>query len=941
MAANGQHGRHAVVEGFTTQRRGSGIVFRKQEPRYKVMCREFVDSAPVQTVTTLLTLYALFGDNIRLMATDKPMDPVFGIITILAMCVFFIEIVMSCIGKAGYFLGFFFWLDTVSTLSLILDIPAVADYLFGQDQDAAGGELRAGRAGRAGARAGRIVRVIRLIRIVKLYKAMQEQEARRKRRKTGSPGDDDIDDWMDEEESQQANAPERESRVGRKLSDMTTRRVIILVLVLLFVLPNLDAQGLQEMPTSGEYGVDRVHTSFMSYWNLLQSENPDPQDNIWARRLYEHNLLMFVHYHNWFSSGHDIECDMCERPENYKAHIFWVGFYGSRREELAAVANMDSANGTDPQEWAKKVLRSTNTYRMEPLLPQYALDALSKPWNRKCDKYFGVSLNAQDEDGKDCPAALRYNERTMLGPGLQTSDQWKEHSFIGWADKRPFTRFEAMLETLKILFICVVLAAGSMMFSKDANMLVLHPLEQMISKVEKIRDNPLYAMKLGDEEFKREEMAKHKMAKQQQGQSPYGWRALKQKWKGLFSSGNNAEPMETVILEKTIIKIGQLLALGFGEAGANTIGQNMKGADTAGVNAMVPGTRCDCNIGYISIQNFSVATEVLQGGVMTFVNQIAEIVHGVADEYHGAVNRNSGDSFLLVWQPERRNRNEVKWQEELDDPAAYEKKLKQDRMKVSEMSFVACVKIIAAIQRSPVLAEYRWHPGLLQRLRNYSVQLAFALHHGWAIEGAIGSEFKIDASYLSPNVGIAMRLQEACKSYGVRILVSETIMKLMGPEMRSKVRLIDRVIVPGSKEPLRIFTMDLEVSVLPVDPPLQHEGLIWNMRQRFKARQALEAIKQSKLSAGRCMVKDLEAMEDAKAMRARFSERMFQVFGMAFHNYIAGEWKIAQGYFTETRRVLGDEDGPSAALLEFMAETEFEAPPTWQGYRELPVPKHT
>ena len=34
----------------------------------------------------------------------------------------------------------------------------------------------------------------------------------------------------------------------------------------------------------------------------------------------------------------------------------------------------------------------------------------------------------------------------------------------------------------------------------------------------------------------------------------------------------------------------------------------------------------------------------------------------------------------------------------------------------------------------------------------YEVQLGFGLHLGWAIEGAIGSHFKIDASYLGPHV---------------------------------------------------------------------------------------------------------------------------------------------------------------------------------------------
>lgn len=45
--------------------------------------------------------------------------------------------------------------------------------------------------------------------------------------------------------------------------------------------------------------------------------------------------------------------------------------------------------------------------------------------------------------------------------------------------------------------------------------------------------------------------------------------------------------METTILEQTIVKIGALLALGFGEAGSKIIVQNMSnGGD---VNPMLPG----------------------------------------------------------------------------------------------------------------------------------------------------------------------------------------------------------------------------------------------------------------------------------------------------------------------------------------------------------------
>lgn len=50
--------------------------------------------------------------------------------------------------------------------------------------------------------------------------------------------------------------------------------------------------------------------------------------------------------------------------------------------------------------------------------------------------------------------------------------------------------------------------------------------------------------------------------------------------------------------------------------------------------------------------------------------------------------------------------------------------------------------------------------------------MGFGLHIGWAIEGAIGSDYKIDASYLSPNVNMASRLEAATKQFGVNLLLS-------------------------------------------------------------------------------------------------------------------------------------------------------------------------
>lgn len=56
------------------------------------------------------------------------------------------------------------------------------------------------------------------------------------------------------------------------------------------------------------------------------------------------------------------------------------------------------------------------------------------------------------------------------------------------------------------------------------------------------------------------------------------------------------------------------------------------------------------------------------------------------------------------------------------------------------------------------------------------MKLGYGIHMGWSIEGAIGSEYKIDASYLSPNVNIASDLEGSTKSYGVPLLISGEMM---------------------------------------------------------------------------------------------------------------------------------------------------------------------
>ena len=90
---------------------------------------------------SLLTIYTLFFDDIRTLSIEKSYDNIFFGITAFCFALFTFEIILTSTCKEVYFLTFFFWLDIVSTISMISDIGWVWDSVTGE-----GGTPRAGNA---------------------------------------------------------------------------------------------------------------------------------------------------------------------------------------------------------------------------------------------------------------------------------------------------------------------------------------------------------------------------------------------------------------------------------------------------------------------------------------------------------------------------------------------------------------------------------------------------------------------------------------------------------------------------------------------------------------------------------------------------------------------------------------------------------------------------
>lgn len=115
-----------------------------------------------------------------------------------------------------------------------------------------------------------------------------------------------------------------------------------------------------------------------------------------------------------------------------------------------------------------------------------------------------------------------------------------------------------------------------------------------------------------------------------------------------------------------------------------------------------------------------------------------------------------GEAFLLVWK--------FKKVEEFDTTLPIQDlDICPANRKVADMALFSFIKVLAKLNKFRHILNYRKDEGLLEKLGKFRVEMGFGLHQGWAIEGAIGSYFKIDASYLSPNVNMAARLEAATK----------------------------------------------------------------------------------------------------------------------------------------------------------------------------------
>ena len=133
---------------------------------------------------------------------------------------------------------------------------------------------------------------------------------------------------------------------------------------------------------------------------------------------------------------------------------------------------------------------------------------------------------------------------------------------------------------------------------------------------------------------------------------------------------------------------------------------------------------------------------------MVFVNTVAGIVHFATNKYSGAVNKNIGDAFLLVWRVADAAESTAEATMSSESTSGPVRSIpsvasvdsneppKAHQMNSALFAFLKIIVDIENSNRSGVLRRYSRLPEVRKALgKEFSVQMGFGLHFGWAIEG--------------------------------------------------------------------------------------------------------------------------------------------------------------------------------------------------------------
>ena len=994
------------------------VVDRRALLRHRISA--FLDSLPFTVVAVILTVIILFMDDFRLWLFPKSADVAFCLLTLTILCLFCVEILLSSLTKDDYFLRFFFYLDVLAALSLIPDIPLIWDPILGLHSQTLSPDdvtdiAQAAHASSSASPANRVIKFVRLIRLVRIAKLF---ELCAKTKKTQMAG--------------QAGAPagglggaggmrKGHSQVGQHLSEQTTRKVVLLVLLMLFGIPLLQPQDSQQ---GEEYSLRELS---------LLSTSPSLTPSVWQDELnftlsyYSTILYLNVSAGNAFdftfvdpslsdyrvseilsvSSG-DVMAFFSRRAEsrirgeyniittlvvlvllavgavlfnrnNHRMVIVPIermmativalqqnplakASLASAQPSSITTANKGGDRGGDEQKTATTTAALTseemtnNLLSSSPALPRHNSTLQPEQPNetgmleRTLEKLTGLLQVGFGEAGsKMIQKCMNLNAEGDLDPLV---DGTKMLAIFGFCDIRRFTDATECLKEDVMMYVNEIAAiVHSQVAACDGN------------PNKNIGDAFLLVWRL-PQEMEAEDIAElQKMV----GVGAGGG--------GVGSGGNAAEPQSRASPSHSTPLPPAEWATPKGptqRTRAHTVDDRDRADSDQPHSAVTTSPTAPVkSLSFIASRQAKPSIlRHLTGSGFPFSSPSHSSTPGTTLDLHKALHL---------------------------PPRHLTPALRASVSSLADKALVSFIRVIVEINASEELKKYALNTRIQQVFDDFQVELGFGLHVGWAIEGPIGSRYKIDASYLSPHVNLAETLEGTTKLYGVPLLLSGEMFALLSPFVRAFCRRLDCVKVSGRETPIVLYTFDMQQKgmdavcrgeqLLPLAsitrPPAPSPLLL---EEKAAPPFLLAADEPSTSAASTSSTATIPTPKPSlstssspapplsissspllspsshpSSLRLQFHTNppspllpyhlvrtsplsvlhqhipveFFDYHAAGVDAYLAGHWDVAAAHLTRAQQIVGGADEPTRVVLTYMAEHNGVAPDTWQGYREL------
>lgn len=963
----------------------------------KVKVNYLINSLGFIAIMMIITLYVLFLNDIKYAFLSPSLDSIFKIIDIFSLICFLVELILAIVFQDNYNLSFYFWLDLVSTISLVIEIDGVMDFILNlflteteennysslnENQNITTNQQnnstnikntnsnsktteklsKAAKTWKV-TRIVRVIRIIRLIKIVKIYKSAmlakkKYEEQREKMLQDAAKKDEEMNQEKEKINTKfmfkikKFNDNFILNKKRKAFRDKGKKNLI-----------NNNKNMFQGKKNYQQAREERkIEIIKLRENNLLEEFENQRDDNDYNNKINELENDINDEYNvynnpNAINSNNKINTENDDNQESItkESNISKIISKSITKKVIILILSMvigmplfdisvyydinDNFSHNIIAEYLSGFIKYKNgelNYKNNSNSEEYRNDKFEflrlihkKLFLENVDEYYPI-VNITYND------ILYYKNASLNNTLLRKNDIGSSYS----SDEKVLVNYllkdensvVGVLEVIKTILIGFLIVYAAVSLENDAKNLVLGPMEIILEIVETVTTDPIKAKNPDNFKIGLKNLVNN-INNEDVDEVENSNNATDKKKKSKTSKRErDLERYEVIKVKESIIKISSLLVIGMGDSGCDIIKNNLikfKNKDQV-IDLYVKGKKVKGIFSICCIDNLDNIIKALQEKSTLYVNKISDYIHSSTDKFGGTSNKNVFDEIFLSWN--------FRTLREFKQGKLYNKDIKQ----MADLSLCAVFDSISNVKSRKMINNWKFDDNINKHISNFTPNVSFALHIGNAIEGMIGSQFKIENCYVSKNMVVLEKIKQLLPVYSVDILMSDAFYSQLSEDMKEICRLIDVVKFKESITYTKLYTVDINTN-LPTneeedlnDLLPSKDKLLKHLTKKERFRKFLNSTtggKNNKISSFAFSKKGFKDL-----LSTNKSADFYRYFDKAINDYIVGDWKSAK-LNLEQCEIYDKYDKPMQFLYNYIKKFKFKAPKRnenkWTGKRDI------